>query len=205
MIFGMEKKNNIDEHGQEDENRPESNLEKLPETIFEQIDLDKETDLVYSFMNDKSGRWSIPFDKKYPELRVIQKESKDKEECLNRYKKFLEGVHVRDKEQMISAQEQIKEKWEKTGPAFLEALSQHFGTDWPDDKRKIMGYISTLPAYPRFLDDYSFCLGYNNVPDMVEVSAHEILHFLWFKKWKEVFPETPRREYDSPHLCWLIK
>jgi hypothetical protein len=178
--------------------------EKLPKTKFEQIDLDKETELVYSFMNDKSGRWSIPFDKKFPELRVIQKESRDKEECLSRYRKFLESVHLRDKEQMISAQRQIQETWKNIGSAFLEALSQHFRTDWPDDKPELKGFISALPAYPRFLDDYSFCLGYKDIPDMIEVSAHKILHFLWFKKWKEVFPETERREYESPNLCWRL-
>ena len=178
--------------------------EKLPQTKFEQIDIDKETELVYSFMLDKTGRWSLVFDKKYPELRVIQKESKDKEECLGRYKKFLESIHARDEEQMISAQEQIQKEWEKTGPAFLEALSVHFETDWPADKPEIRGYVSVLPAYPRFLDKYSFCVGYKDVPSMTEVSAHEILHFLWFKKWKEVFPETKRREYESPNLCWRL-
>ena len=39
---------------------------------------------------------------------------------------------------------------------------------------------------------------------MIEVSAHEILHFLWFKKWKEVFPETGLKEYESPHLVWRL-
>ena len=48
-------------------------MEKVPNTKFELIDIDMEADLVYSFMLDKSGRWSQVFDKVYPELRVVQK------------------------------------------------------------------------------------------------------------------------------------
>jgi len=33
---------------------------------------------------------------------------------------------------------------------------------------------------------------------------HEILHFLYFKKWKEVFPKAERRTFDSPHLVWRL-
>jgi hypothetical protein len=189
---------------QETEKKIESNLEKLPKTTFEQIDIDKETELVYSFMLDKTGRWSIPFDKKYPELRMIQKESKDKEECMAKYKEFIKNIHSRDGKQMEFAQEQIKIEWEKINSAFLGTLSEHFETDWPADRQEIRGYVSVLPAYPRFLDEYSFCIGYKDVSSMIEVSAHEILHFLWFKKWKEVFPETKGREYESPNLCWRL-
>ena len=25
---------------------------------------------------------------------------------------------------------------------------------------------------------------------------------MWFEKWKQIHPETPRREYDSPYITW---
>ena len=34
------------------------------------------------------------------------------------------------------------------------------------------------------------------------MSAHEALHFWWFIKWKQLYPEIPRMEYDSPYLSW---
>jgi len=144
----------------------------------------------------KMDRWSAAFDKMYPELREIQKSSKDRDECMKKY--------VRNEQQMLSAQEQIGLEWEKIGTAFLNELVDHFETEWPEDKKEVVGYISALPAYPRFLDDYSFCIGYKDVPNMIETSAHEILHFIWFKKWKEVFPEIERRQYESPHLVWRL-
>ncbi len=180
--------------GQETANEVESDIEKLPKTKFEQIDIGRETELFYTFM--KSSRWSAAFDRVYPELREIQKESKDKDECLKRYGEFAEDIHERDKGTMLSAQEYVQIEWEKIGQAFLEVLSKHFETDWPEDRHEIIGYISALPAYPRFLKDYSFCVGYKNVANIIETAAHEILHFLWFKKWAEVFPETDKKEFE---------
>jgi hypothetical protein len=180
-------------------------FEKLLKTTFRQIDIDRETDLVYSFMkNDKYSGWSEVFDKKYPELRIIQKSSKDKKECWQKYKEFLEGVHVSEGKAMVVAEEQIQLEWEKIGPTFLDTLSKHFETDWPTDKPEIVSYISALPVFPRFLDEYSFCIGYKDISSMIVIAAHEIVHFLWFKKWKEVFPEIDKKEYESGHLVWRL-
>jgi hypothetical protein len=35
-----------------------------------------------------------------------------------------------------------------------------------------------------------------------EVAAHESLHFIWFEKWKQIYPKTKREEFDSPYLIW---
>lgn len=186
----------------ENQDNIESDLEKLPKSRFEIIDIDKETELFYSFM--KRGRFSSVFDKAYPELREIQKECKDKDECMERFKEFLESLFEATKEKMLVAKQEIESEWEKIGPEFLEALSEYFETEWPKDKPEIVGYITNMPVFPRFLDEYQFCVSYRNTAGSIETSAHEILHFLWFKKWKEVFPEMNRGEYENPGLAWRL-
>ena len=42
----------------------------------------------------------------------------------------------------------------------------------------------------------------NRKERICEVVAHECLHFLRFEKRKQIHPETPREEYDVPHLVW---
>ncbi|MEI6296077.1 MAG: hypothetical protein WCO84_00330 [bacterium] len=179
-----------------------ANIEKIPQGHFELIDIDKETELFYSFM--KRGRFSSAFDKMYPGLRVIQEECKDKDECTKRYRKFLEDLRITKEEEMLVAREQIESEWKKIEVVFLKTLSEHFETEWPGDKPNIVGYVSNLPIFPRFLDNYQFCVGYKKISDSIETSAHEIVHFLWFKKWKEVFPEIERKEYEVPHLAWRL-
>lgn len=60
-----------------------------------------------------------------------------------------------------------------------------------------------IPVFPRYLDNFSFSVS-TGVEDwkLIEVCAHETLHFLWFEKWKQLYPEIPRREYDTPYLSW---
>jgi len=180
----------------------ESGSKKFPKSKFELIDIDKETELFYSFA--KRGRWSFLFDKFFPELVAIQKECKNKEECMEKFKIFLTDLSAKTRWKMLVFKEEFESEWNKIGPKFLEFLSEHFETEWPEDKLEIVGYISNMPVYPRFLDEYKFCVGYKNTARSVETSAHEILHFLWFKKWKEVFPEMDRREYESPRLVWKL-
>lgn len=179
-----------------------SGNKKLPTSRFELINLERETELFYSFM--KRDRFSSAFDKAYPELRVIQNTCENKDECKRKFREFLENLQAVRKEKMLIAKEQIESEWDKINATFLKALSDHFETEWPKDKPDIVGYISNLPVFPRFLDDYQFCVGYENIADAIETSAHEIVHFIWFKKWKEVFPETERREYETPHLAWRL-
>jgi hypothetical protein len=180
----------------------ESDLEKLPRSRFELIDIDKETELFFSFM--ERGRFSSVFDKAYPELRAIQTECKDKDECMKRFKEFLENLHEAKKEEMAVAVGEIETEWGKISAEFLEALSEHFETKWPGDKPEIVGLVTNMPVFPRFLDKYEFCVGYKDIARSIETSAHEIVHFLWFKKWKEVFPEIERKDYESPRLAWRL-
>jgi hypothetical protein len=177
-------------------------MKELPKSRFEIIDIDMETELFYSFT--KRGRFSFLFDKSFPELVAIQKECEDKEKCMEKFKEFLENLAAETKGKMSAAKQEIESEWEKIGPEFLEALSEYFETEWPKDKPEIVGFITNMPVFPRFLDKYQFCVGYRNTAGSIETSAHEILHFLWFKKWKEVFPEMDKREYESPNLAWRL-
>jgi hypothetical protein len=127
----------------------------------------------------------------------------DKEErksiCLD-YVKKLRSTHEAG---MESFSQELEDEWNKVSEKFLETLSAHFETEWLAEAT-ITGYVSTLPIHPRFLDQNSFFVGYENIPVMIETSAHEIVHFLWFKKWKEVFPETTREECERPSLVWKL-
>ena len=61
-----------------------------------------------------------------------------------------------------------------------------------------------IPVFPRYLDYFGFSIGIK-IDDfgIKKISAHETLHFLWFEKWKELYPDCKRREFDSPYTPWL--
>lgn len=93
--------------------------------------------------------------------------------------------------------------WKDYNDKYFETLASFLNINWPKNVTEIVTKVGLLPIFPRHLDTFSFEIGIN-VTDkrLLTVCAHETLHFLWFEKWKQIHPETPRREYDSPYLVW---
>ena len=91
--------------------------------------------------------------------------------------------------------------WNKYNEKYFQTLANYLNINWP--KKEITAKVGLIPVFPRYLDTFSFSVSTNLTDEKItEVIAHETLHFLWFEKWHELHPETPRREYDSPYLVW---
>jgi hypothetical protein len=180
------------------------NQKYIPEVRFELAPIELEAEYLH-FFSRTERRFSAVMNKIYPELEGIIEETKNKDEAILKCQEFAEKVVENNKEDIFKAKDMIQNDWSTVSDEFLETLAEHFQTEWPRDKSTITGYISILPVFPRFLDKYSFCVGYRVKTALArEIIAHEIFHFLWFKKWKEVFPEIPEDQYESPHLTWRL-
>ncbi len=94
--------------------------------------------------------------------------------------------------------------WRPIESEYLQTLSEHFETPYPSRRKIIRAYLSLIPIYPRWLDTWEFNVSYFRPERAREIACHEILHFLWFKKWREVLPETRKEECNSPHLVWRL-
>ena len=38
----------------------------------------------------------------------------------------------------------------------------------------------------------------------MEVIMHETCHFLYFEKWKKLYPKMDSRKFESPHIEWHL-
>lgn len=176
----------------------------IPQVIYDVATLDMEAELFYTFSTKNRRRWSDVFDRVYPELLPMITEAKNEIEAKSRCKEFARKVHAYNKDAIETGRAELQKAWDAVGSNFLKTLAEHFETEWPAEHPVITGHVSVQPVFPRFLDSFSFCVGYNDLPNMLENSAHEILHFLWFKKWNEVFPDMSPKTYNSPHLVWRL-
>jgi len=87
----------------------------------------------------------------------------------------------------------------------MKVLSEVVEQDWPDRDKKILARISLNPICPRYIKQRTFDLFYKSKLEyMKSVAIHEILHFIYFEKWKKVFPKTPKKEFDAPYLIWQL-
>lgn len=177
----------------------------LPKFLIKKADINLEIDLMYRFSKNKNNRFINVFNKIYPDLLLSLEQVKgNKNEEMRVCKEFLEKTRISEKEKIEAAENELKKSWDMVGNNFLMTLSKILETNWPEDKPEISAYISVLPISPRFLKKQSFFLAYKNCASLLETTAHEIVHFLWFKKWKEVFPEMGPEQYESPNLAWRL-
>jgi len=176
----------------------------LPKIEFREITLEENIDVIKWAYFEDNGTLSVhDFTIQYfPELANIDS-SLSKEEIYKIIEEVVTNDYNKYKDRIKNETKRYNLLWKQYNDIYFEALSSYLNVEWPHNLTKITATVGLLPVFPRYLDTFSFSIGIG-VDDLklLEVSAHETLHFLWFEKWKKIHPETPRREYDSPFIPW---
>jgi len=173
----------------------------IPSVTFRQNSLSAEIKWLSFFLFRDPWGWGKRIIKRYPRLKGIDDMSNSVER-IRRLKKEVRYYRSRHADALRLAQQRNTQNWKQIEQRGLVELSNIIGTPWPTG-RKVMAYISLNPICPRFLDTWSFTVFFRSSPkDVIETVLHECSHFLFFKKWHEVYPKTPRRHFDAPYLVW---
>lgn len=177
----------------------------IPKVKFKSPTVNREAEmLVYFCRPRKTGwDWSDVIYRNHPELEKMLKGKKSNKFYDSTYKYADDFIKKNKKELNIKVKKYQKE-WDKINDRYLKILCKHFETTCPKDIKNMTAYVSIIPIFPRFLDEWGFNVSFQNPKSMTPISMHEILHFLYFKKWMEVFPKTKRKELDSPYLAWRL-
>lgn len=172
----------------------------VPKLEFKKMTLKENIDTIKWAYYEDTGVLSVhDFTIQYfPKLANLDK-NLPKEEVY----KIIECVVKEDYEKYERRMEQevirYNGLWKKYNDIYFQELSNYLRVNWPDNLKMIEGKVGLIPVFPRYLDSFDFSISTGAEDDkLIEVCAHETLHFLWFEKWKNIHPETPRREYDSP-------
>ncbi|MBO5375576.1 MAG: hypothetical protein J6A52_01850 [Bacilli bacterium] len=176
----------------------------LPKIEFKEISLQDNIDMIKWTYFEESETMSM---REYtiqcfPELKDISTNLSQSE-----VNKIIEEVVTKNyNESLDFLKEEAKrynKLWKEYNDKYFKELSLYLNINWPNEIKIIEATVGILPVFPRNLDEFSFSIGIG-IEDskIIEVCAHETLHFLWFEKWKKIHPETPKEEYDSPYLVW---
>ena len=176
----------------------------FPKVEFKLASIEDQAGIVNRFYARNDPRWMPMFTQVFPELKDAINKSQNDEDKFIACKTIVEKKIYSQREKLTETKLLLENEWGLINNLFLSTLSKHFETEWPTDKETMEAKVSILPIFPRDLDTYSFYVGVRDAEREIETTAHEIVHFLWFKKWKEVFPETPREQYEIPHLVWRL-
>lgn len=176
----------------------------LPKIVFKEMSLKDNIDLVkWSFFeSDDTLDLHAYTIKCYSELASIDL-SLPKEKIYQRIEEVVTNYYNSNIDLIKKEASRYNDTWSKYNDYYFIALTKYLNISWPEDRKIITADVGILPVCPRYLDDFSFSLSVGEPEKgIIEICAHESLHFLWFEKWKNMYPETPREEFDSPYLPW---
>ena len=114
-----------------------------------------------------------------------------------RYNSSLEKVQFeKDRYQKI---------WSRYNTEFMKELSSFLEIDWPNDCKNIYALIDLIPVCPRYVKERTFFMPLDSTnDDIIDIIAHECCHFLYFEKWKTLFPDWTWEQFNKPDLVWYL-
>jgi hypothetical protein len=172
----------------------------VPKVKFKLVNIDFDSYWINRFT---LGSWAHYVYKVHPELKVLLKDVKEKRKRLTIIKNYLKIYYSEHKEEFDRAIKYNQLFWNKINNEYFKLLEMILGTTWK--VKVINAYVSANPICPRFLDTHSFTIFFRKkkYPSML-ATAHECLHFLYFKKFHEVFPNVSIRTFNAPYLEWAL-
>jgi len=180
-------------------------MTQLPQVKFTDTPPKFEIEMFSNFLFKDSWGWSKYIYKNYPELKPIKKlkTQKEKDKFL---KEFIINYRKTNKKDIEESKIRYQKEWIKIEKKYFKILSQILQTDWPKNKKIIKAMVSMNIICPRFLDDWSFSVFYShkNLKHILVIIAHECCHFLYFKKWQEIYPKAKRKTFNTPHIEWHL-
>lgn len=113
-------------------------------------------------------------------------------------------VYQEQEELLNQKAEEYNNHWKKHRTQIEDALSEAFELDAHLLFNDLKAEICFNPVSPRFLKERYFQIFYlNSERGAIGVSIHEIIHFLWFHVWNQIFHDS-YDEYERPSLKWIL-
>lgn len=177
----------------------------MPTVIFSEVPIKLEIELIYEFLIGEREGWGTHIIRKHPRLSGIYFiEGKQKREAFIRA--YILKYRNSHSKQMASRVASYKRRWRVVETKYFALLETILGIKWPKNIKKIKALTSINIICPRFLTDNSFFVfvNYRLISHAMETIMHETCHFLYFKKFAEVFPGIDPKKFESPFIEWHL-
>ncbi len=117
----------------------------------------------------------------------------------------IESLIKDDYESFISLNEDIDKKYsavtEPIEDEYLKTINKYFEIDKDYD---IKAGIGLIPVFPRDIQNSLYYIGLADNQMVIETFIHEVCHFAFFEKCKEIFDNLDDSDYNSPSLLWYL-
>lgn len=155
---------------------------------------------IITFFILRDSRWKEQIFLTYPSLKERLENSKNPaEDILNFFKKqeekFMKVIE--------SIKNEFQKSWSGINDLLMIELEKINETRW--DEENFVARVTLNPICPRYLNENMFDLYFGMAErTMRTICLHELSHFIFFKKLKEILPEIKKEEFESPYLIWKL-
>lgn len=134
----------------------------------------------------------------YPELRGNIDINKDNTDII--YKLIKDRIEDFNKKNNYKLKE-YELLWNKYHDKYVKSMEDYFKVSINKD---ISANLGLLPVCPRNIEDLSFDFDYCDDAFFLEIIMHEICHFYFFEKCKNIFKDWKYDDFDNPSLLWYL-
>lgn len=177
---------------------------KIPKIVFRPMTLKENIDVIkWGYFVDISSLDVRKYVQEYfPQLLKID-DTFSKEDIFSKIEEAVTEDYNTHSKRMSEEAERYNKIWEPINDLYISKISEYLNIFWPDNIDVIDANVGMTPVSPYNLDSFSFFIPTGiDEKELIRTAVHESLHFLWFEKWKQLFPDCPRREYNPPCLPW---
>ena len=151
-----------------------------------------------------SAFWSEPLYYFYPQLDKSYAHSLPFSERNSYIGHTLRSIYVELEDCINEKVALYSQHWQNCKGQITAALSDAFGVDCANLFCDLQCNVSMNPIQPRFLTERRFDVFYlNSEKGAIGTSIHEIIHFVWFYVWNQLFQDS-YDEYERPSLKWIL-
>mgnify|MGYP004453515507 CR=1 FL=1 len=176
----------------------------IPKIIFEPMSLEENIDIIkWSFfeVNDLMNlhKSTICCFKELFEVNI----NGNKEEIYLYIEKVVSKYYNKCINKINDEVQRYNKIWDSYNDNYFRKLSIYLNMNFSSNLKIIKAKVGLIPVFPRYLDTYSFSVSISlEEKQIIDICSHECLHFLWFDKWKKMYSNYSRDEFESPHTIW---
>lgn len=95
-----------------------------------------------------------------------------------------------------------REYWNSISSEYLSILFNYLNIDSYEDSLTV--FVGILPIAPRDINNREIYINIGmEKNNFLNIITHEVLHFVWFSKFKSLFPEISYEEFNAPNFAWI--
>ena len=153
---------------------------------------------------DTSDFWSAPLYHFYPQLDRNYAAALPWQERKAYFSQVLRQIYAEEESIIEDKAKSYGAHWASCKEQITQALSDAFAIDCNAILNDMVCNVSLNPIEPRFLQSHTFDIFYKNSANgAIGEAIHEIIHFVWFHVWNQLFADS-YEEYESPSLKWIL-